>query len=154
MTALPVEYFKFDTADHKAQSIRSGTDTGREGQFHEEMFKKRRNKAKEDVLIVDNKKRENRSSKISTDSTFADENANGEFTFSDRCDQTDGFDSQGFVDLAPAENQPQLLGPKQNCQVSAELLQFYVFLLLSNKRNFKKNQVYTRTTSLGNVHFS
>ncbi|XP_020626220.1 uncharacterized protein LOC110063565 isoform X2 [Orbicella faveolata] len=80
------------------------------------MFKKRRNKAKEDVLIVDNKKQENRSSKISTDSTFADENANGEFTFSDRCDQTDGFDSQGFVDLAPAENQPQLLGPKQNCQ--------------------------------------
>ena len=84
------------------------------------MFKKRRNKAKEDAVIVDNKKQENRSSKISTDYTFADENANGEIKFSDQCDQADGFDSQGFVDLAPAENQPQLLGPKQNCQVSTE----------------------------------
>lgn len=34
-------------------------------------------------------------------------------TFSD---QVDGFDSQGFVDLTPAENQPKLLGPKQLCQ--------------------------------------
>jgi len=87
------------------------------------MFKKRRNKAKEDVVIVDKKIQENRSSKISADSVFADENANGEFMFADQCDQsdeTDGFDSQGFVDLTPAENQPQLLGPKQNCQVFTE----------------------------------
>jgi len=79
------------------------------------MFKKQKNKAKEDVLIVHNKKQENRSSTTSTDSSFADENANG-ITISKQCDQTDGFDSQGFVDLAPAENQPQLLGPKQHCQ--------------------------------------
>lgn len=81
------------------------------------MFKKRKNKAKEDVFIVDSKKQENRSSTTSTDSSFADENANG-ITISKQCDQTDGFDSQGFVDLAPVENQPQLLGPKQHCQVS------------------------------------
>lgn len=85
--------------------------------FRGEMFKKQKNKAKEDVLIVHNKKQENRSSTTSTDSSFADENANG-ITISKQCDQTDGFDSQGFVDLAPAENQPQLLGPKQRCQVS------------------------------------
>lgn len=96
------------------------------------MFKKRRNKAKEDVLIVDNKKQEDRSSKISTDSTFADENANGEIKFSDHCDQTDGFDSQGFVDLAPAENQPQLLGPKQNCQVSYEIITVFITLPFNN----------------------
>ena len=104
--------------------------------YHEEMFKKRRNKAKENVLIVDNKKQENRSSKISTDSTLADENANGEIEFSDHCDQTDGFDSQGFVDLAPAENQPQLLGPKQNCQVSYKIITVFITLLFNNRSNF------------------
>lgn len=105
------------------------------------MFKKRRNKAKEDVLIVDNKTQENRPSTISTDSTFADENANGEISFSDQCDQRDGFDSQGFVDLAPTENQPQLLGPKQNCQVSYRIITVFIILLCSNRRNFKKNQL-------------
>lgn len=116
-----------------AQSIRfqillPAEETGRDRVvFREEMFKKRKNKTKEDVLIFDNKKQENRSSKISTDSSFTDENANGEIktTFSDQCD---GFDSQGFVDLAPAENQPQLLGPKQLCQVSYRIItDFYHF---------------------------
>ena len=85
------------------------------------MFKKRKNKSKEDVLIGDNKQQQNQSSNISADSSFAaDENGNGEIFAdeSDECDQVDGFDSQGFVDLTPAENQPKLLGPKQLCQVS------------------------------------
>lgn len=83
--------------------------------FREEMFKKRKDKTKQDVLTVDNKKQEDRSSIISANSSFvADENGNGQITFAD---QVDGFDSQGFVDLTPAENQPKLLGPKQVCQV-------------------------------------
>ena len=93
------------------------------------MFKRRRNKAKEDSLIVDNKKQENRSSKITTDSSFADENANGKITFSEQRDQTDGFDSEGFVDLAPQENQPELLGPKQHCQVSYRIITVFITLL-------------------------
>lgn len=81
------------------------------------MFKKRKNKTKEDVLTVDNKQQQDRSSSISTDSSIAaDENGNGQ-NFADDGDQVDGFDAQGFVDLTPAENQPKLLGPKQHCQV-------------------------------------
>ena len=140
-------FFKFATADrpttrlNRFEAGQRGPELIRTGlRFHEEMFKKRRNKAKEDVLIVDNKKQENWSSKISTDSTFADENANGEISFSDQCDQKDGFDSQGFVDLAPTENQPQLLGPKQNCQVSYRIITVFIVLLFNNRRNFKKNQ--------------
>ncbi|KAL9971389.1 hypothetical protein ACROYT_G023909 [Oculina patagonica] len=80
------------------------------------MFKKRKNKTKEDVLTVDNKQQEDRSSIISAESSLAaDENGNGE-SFADENDEVDGFDSQGFVDLTPAENQPKLLGPKQHCQ--------------------------------------
>lgn len=86
--------------------------------FGEEMFKKRKNKPKEDGLIVDNKQQENRSSNISADLSFtAEENRNGEI-FADQSDEVDGFDSQGFVDLSSAENKPKLLGPKQLCQVS------------------------------------
>lgn len=80
------------------------------------MFKKQKKKSKEEAVTVENKLKNHRTSNIITDSSFAaDENGNnGEMTFSD---QVDGFDSQGFVDLTPAENQPKLLGPKQLCQV-------------------------------------
>lgn len=73
------------------------------------MFKKRKNKTKQDILTVEDKQQEIQSPKVTADSSLlADENAN---------DRVDGFDSHGFVDLNPAEHQPKLLGPKQSCQV-------------------------------------
>ena len=73
------------------------------------MFKKKKNKSKENIPTVESKHQENQPPKIPTDSSIlADENGN---------DNVDGFDSDGFVDLTPAEHQPKLLGPKQSCQV-------------------------------------
>ena len=69
------------------------------------MFKKRKNKTKQDILTTEDKQKENESP---NPSTGADENGS---------DNVDGFDSEGFVDLTPPEKQPKLLGPKQNCQV-------------------------------------
>lgn len=69
------------------------------------MFKKRKNKTKQDILTVEDKQKEN---EPPNPSSAADEN--------DR-DNVDGFDSEGFVDLTPSEQQPKLLGPKQSCQV-------------------------------------
>ena len=70
------------------------------------MFKKRKNKTKQDILTVESKQQENKPPNFTA---APDENDN---------DNVDGFDSEGFVDLKPAEEQlPKLLGPKQNCQV-------------------------------------
>jgi len=73
------------------------------------MFKKRKNKTKQHILSVDSQQQENQPPNITADSSLLpDENGN---------DNVDGFDSQGFVDLTPADQQPKLLGPKQGCQV-------------------------------------
>ena len=73
------------------------------------MFKKRKNKTKQHILSVDSQQQENQPPNITADSSLLpDENGN---------DNVDGFDSQGFVDLTPADQQPKLLGPKQSCQV-------------------------------------
>ncbi|RMX35942.1 hypothetical protein pdam_00005221 [Pocillopora damicornis] len=79
------------------------------------MFKKQKKKSKEETQTVDNKLQNQRSSNIGTDLSFdvIENRSNGEVT---DADQPDGFDSQGFVDLTPAENRPVLLGPKQLCQ--------------------------------------
>ena len=80
------------------------------------MFKKQKKKSKQETQTVDNKLQNQRSSNIGTDLSFdvIENRSNGEIT---DADQPDGFDSQGFVDLTPAENRPVLLGPKQLCQV-------------------------------------
>lgn len=73
------------------------------------MFKKRKNKTKQHILSVDSQQQENQPPNITADSSLLpDENGN---------DNVDGFDSQGFVDLTPTDQQPKLLGPKQSCQV-------------------------------------
>ena len=75
------------------------------------MFKKRKNKTKQDILTAEDKQKEN---EPPNPSSAADENAH---------DNVDGFDSEGFVDLTPPEQQPKLLGPKQSCQV------FYLLII-------------------------
>ena len=75
------------------------------------MFKKRKNKTKQDILTAKDQQKENESPNLSS---AACENGH---------DDVDGFDSEGFVDLTPPEQQPKLLGPKQSCQV------FYLLII-------------------------
>ena len=74
------------------------------------MFKKRKNKLKEDVPITGDGILEKQTTNIPIE-CLVSEDGNGLGT-----DEADGFDSQGFVDLTP-QRQPTLLGPKKPCQV-------------------------------------
>ena len=70
------------------------------------MFRKRKNKLKQDILtVVGVEEQENKPPNLTPN---PDENIN---------DEVDGFDSEGFVDLTSEEHQTKLLGPQQNCQV-------------------------------------
>lgn len=68
------------------------------------MFRKRKNKLKQDILTVGGEEQENKPPNLTPN---PDENIN---------DEVDGFDSEGFVDLTSEEHQTKLLGPQQNCQ--------------------------------------
>lgn len=90
-----------------------------------EMFKKKKNKTKDDILNVHNGHQKSHSPKISSNSSTVLDDENGN-------DSVDGFDPKGFVDLNPEEHQPKLLGPKQSCQVFG----IFFFFTVVTKFNF------------------
>ena len=96
-----------------------------------EMFKKKKNKTKDDILNVHNGHQKSHSPKISSNSStvLGDHDKNGD-------DSVDGFDPEGFVDLNPEEHQPKLLGPKQSCQVFEVFVVVGFFFTIITKFNF------------------